>query len=50
MLKINLCICYITSWRYGLQFDIQRKRQGNSFVGHLWAWDYRRPWCITKQD
>ena len=46
---------YVNLWRYGLQFDVQRKRRwdknGNySFVGHLWSWDYRRLWAITRQD
>lgn len=46
---------YISCWRYGLQFDVQYARRfdskGNySFKGHLWNWDYRRPWRLTKGD
>lgn len=48
-------VVYIKFWKYGLQFDVQRSRRwdkkGNySFKGHLWAWDYRCPFTLTKQD
>jgi hypothetical protein len=51
----RVILIYIKMWKYGLQFDVQRKRRwdarGNySFIGHLWCWDYRHPFCLTRQD
>ncbi len=40
---------YFSTWRYGFQFDVQRDRQADgSFRGHLWTWDYRRPFTLIK--
>lgn len=52
MVKIPLyrgCI-YVSLWRRGILFDVQRKRVGNSFVGHLWIWDWKQPLTFRKAD
>lgn len=42
---------YVTIYRYGLSFDVQHHRKlDGSFRGHLWSWDYRRPWRIHRCD
>lgn len=43
-------IIWVTTWRYGLQFDVQYDlRPDGSFRGSLWTWDYRRPWRLRKE-
>ena len=43
------CLLYIMTWRYGLQFDVQRDRRADgSFRGHLWSWDFRKPFSIRN--
>ncbi len=68
-LKFRRSTIWVTRWRYGLQFDVQRDRQelpvvygwgatmnnlkeraAYTFRGHLWNWDIRCPWRLTKGD
>jgi hypothetical protein len=41
---------YIMTWKYGLQFDVQRdyRKSDQSFKGHLWTWDVRKPKGFAK--